>query len=125
MSSLPSLPLYLGNDHDIRRIGLKVQRTGELLTGVTVRGFIAADPGDMVAMDPTLEIATLTELDDGDFVGTVQGYDLTTLLLAGWEAAKAAGTKYKVYERVVVEDQDYGDVVELIVERDRPPTVRR
>ncbi len=108
--------IHIGNDYDLHRTG--VSSRGTLQTGLTVRGFLAATP-DGTAIDPTLEVV-LTELAPGDYIGTLQGYDLTAQLLPLWEAATR--NKLTVYERVVVDTEDYGDVAPLQVERDRPPT---
>lgn len=112
--------IYLGNDWDIHRTNIKARGiTIGADDGVAVRGFLSlTKDGDPIT--PVLDIAELDWEADGEVIGTLQGYDLDDALLALWETAAAAGEKLKVYERVIVEDQDYSDVRELTVERDRP-----
>lgn len=109
--------LFLGNDYDIRRTSITAR--GVAVNGVTARGLLAlTEAGE--AIDPTLE--TTGTITAGEYLQTVQGYDLTEQLLALWDAAQAEGRSLYIYERVIVDDEDYSDVVRLRVERDRPPT---
>lgn len=119
--------LYLGNDWDIRRKQIKVR--GVLVTvadAVTVHGLLTAsldlDPvtGQPVPIDPSLDLATLTWIADGDAIGTVQGFDLTGHVGPLLDAAEAENQELIIYDRVKAGDQDYFDYEELVVERDRP-----
>ncbi len=109
-------PLYLSNDHNIKR--LEITSDGVTVNAVAARGLISLTEHG-AAIHSTLEVAGTIAA--GDFLATIQGYDLDTQLLALWDAADVAGTKLYVYERVIVDTADYGDVVRLRVERDRPP----
>lgn len=109
--------IYLGNDWDIHRVSVRLR--GVLQTGLTVRGLISATPNG-AAIHPSLEVDPMTELASGDYIGTVQGSDLTDHLLTLWEAAQVAETQLIIYERVIVDEEDYSDVLPLQVERDRP-----
>lgn len=108
--------IYLGNDWDIHRTGITSEGT-PVADGIAVRGLLSLTPNG-AAIDPTLEKAGTTA--SGAFLATVQGYDLTAQLLALWEAAPK--NRLTIYERVIVDDEDYSDAVALQVERDRAPT---
>lgn len=108
--------LYLSNDWDVHRT--EVTSRGVLVTGISPRGLISLTPNG-TAIHASLEVV-LAELAPGDFIGTIQGTDLTTHLLALWDAAQLTTGRLIVYERVIVDTQDYGDVEQLVVERDRP-----
>lgn len=108
--------IYLQNDWDIHRTDITSR--GVLQSGLFPRGFISLTQNG-ATIHASLEIV-LTELSAGDYIGTIQGTALTAQLLSLWTAAQAAGTKLVVYERVVVDTEDYGDYVALTVERDRP-----
>lgn len=109
--------LYLANDWLIKRTEMK-DHLGALLTGIAPRGLIALTPNGTAA-HASLEIV-LTENAPGDFSGILQGTALTTHLLTLWDTAQLAGERLTVYERVMVDTEDYGDVERLQVERDRP-----
>jgi hypothetical protein len=110
-----STKLPLRNDWDIHRD--EVKSRGVLQTGLTPRGFISATPYG-AAIDPSLEV-NLTELAAGEYIGTIQGTALSNILTPLLDAAELAGVPLKVYERVVVDTQDYDDYLELTVVRAR------
>lgn len=109
------MKIYLRNDWDVHRD--EVSSRGVLQTGLTPRGFISATK-DGIRIDPTVEV-TLTELAPGEYIGTIQGTALTAILGPLLTAAETAGVPLKVYERVVVDTEDYDDYNELTVERGR------
>jgi hypothetical protein len=109
--------IYLANDWLIKRTDMQ-DHAGTLLTGVAPRGLIALTPAATVGEHASLE-TVLTEDAPGTFSGVIQGTALTLRLLTLWNAANLVGQKLKVYERVIVDTEDYGDVEELAVERDR------
>lgn len=108
--------IYLANDWRIRRTDVTIN--GVLATGISPRGLIALTPNG-AAPHATLEVVLLEEV-PGTFSNVIQGTALTTQLLTLWDAAQLAGERLIVYERVIVDTQDYGDVEPLVVERDRP-----
>lgn len=110
-----SRKIYLRNDWDIHRD--EVASRGILQTGLSPRGFISATK-DGATIHATLEII-LTELTAGEYIGTIQGTAITTILGPLLTAAEALGQGLKVYERVVVDTQDYDDYEELTVLRAR------
>lgn len=108
--------IYLSNDWDIRR--KKIESRGVTLDSVASRGLLSFTEHG-TAIHATLEVAgTITA---GEFLVTIQGYNLDTHVSALWDVAHAAGKKFYIYERVIVDDADYADVVRLQVERDRSP----
>ena len=107
--------LYLRNDYDIHRVEMKSR--GVLLTGVSPKGFISLTP-DGAAVHATLQV-TMVELAAGEFICTIQGTDLTTHLGALVTAAIAAGERLVVYNRVVVDTEDYDDYEPVQVEKER------
>ena len=109
--------LYLANDWLVKRIEMK-NHLGVLLTGISPRGFISLTPAATVGEHASLEVV-LTEDAPGTFSGVIQGTALTLRLLSLWTAAQAAGERLTVYERVIVDTEDYSDMEALTVERDR------
>src|SRR5690348_11450543 len=107
-----STKIALGNDWDIHRD--QVSSRGVLQSGLSPRGFLSLTV-DGAAIDPTLEVA-LTEVVPGEYIGTIQGTAITTIL---GPLLTAAGGNLTVYERVVVDTQDYGDYLKLQVVRGR------
>lgn len=105
--------IALANDFDLHRTN--VTSRGVVQTGLTVRGFLSLTK-DGAAIHPTLEVV-LTEIAPGDYIGTIQGYNISTQLGPLLDAAPAG--KLKVYDRVVVDTEDYGDYFELTVRRGR------
>lgn len=109
--------IFLGSDWDVHRV--QVKSRGALATGLTVRALLSATP-DGAAIHASLALASLTELAAGEYIGTIEGSDLTAHLLTLWQAANARRKALVIYERVIVDTEDYSDVEPLTVERDRP-----
>lgn len=107
--------LYLRNDYDIHRVDMRVR--GVLLTGVSPRGFISLTPSG-ITIHANLEVV-LTELAAGEFIGTIQGTNLTTHLTALLDAAEALSQRLILNDRVVVDTEDYDDYEPVQVLRAR------
>lgn len=109
--------IYLsGGDWVVKRDNIR-DDTGALVNGVAARGFIS-DAEDGAAIHAELEVAgTITA---GEFRGIVQGTAVAEHLEALLAAVEVDYGELVLYDRLVIDDQDYGDYVALRVKRGRP-----
>jgi hypothetical protein len=108
-----------GNGWPTRRSTMRDPKTGALFTGtatVLIGATKGATDGIVIGGGPGKLIATGVAITAGELEYIWQGEDLDGALLAAAQAAETAGTRYEVYERVIVVGaKDYADVEPLAV----------
>ncbi len=109
------LTLYLGSDWNVARD--EILSDGVAVDAIEARGFLSTT-ADGAAINPQLEDTDMVT--SGDFKVVLQGTYLRTYLEPMLDAAELLGRELVVYDRVVVDDEDYSDYVAVRVKRSRP-----